>query len=138
MRAQKRNKQEFWYANFVEKRPVVQADESGNEVLTGEWETVYTIPFKTEGNISAAKGETETRLFGESLDYDRVIFLDVPNTLINEFSIIWADTFPVFNEHGMNPVPHDYVVKRVARSINSVLIAISKVDVSETSVWIKE
>jgi len=124
MRTLEKNKREFWYANYVEKKPVYSG-----ELKTGEWETVYTIPFRSDGNISAARGEAETRQFGESLDYDRAIALDAPNTLINEYSILWVDTLPEFNEHGINTVPPDYIVKRVARSLNSALIAISRVDV---------
>ena len=64
--------------------------------------------------------------------------MDNPNTAINEFSVLWVDVVPVLtdegaialNNDGTKKVPHDYVVKKVARSLNSVSIAISKVNVS--------
>ena len=47
------------------------------------------------------------------------------NIPIDEYSILWVDTLPRLNED----IPHDYVVKQVARSLNSVSLAVSKVDV---------
>ena len=69
----------------------------------------------------------QTRQFGESESYDKVIVLDNPNTPIDEYSTLWVDTLPLLNEDGSTETPHDYVVKKVARSLNSVSIAISKV-----------
>lgn len=128
MRMLKRNKQSFYYAQFIEKRPVTTEDEWGNKLQTGEWETIYGNPVALKANISAAKGETETRIFGEDLGYDKVIVLkDVP---IDEFSILWIDTAPILDDDGATQTPHDYVMRKVARSINSVSIAVSKVNVS--------
>ena len=57
---------------------------------------------------------------------------------IDEYTVLWIDTVPQVDEDGAlatndeNEVitPHDYIVKKVARSLNSVSIAISKVNVS--------
>ena len=57
---------------------------------------------------------------------------------IDEYTVLWVDTVPQVDEDGAlvtneeNEVitPHDYIVKKVARSLNSVSIAISKVNVS--------
>ena len=46
-------------------------------------------------------------------------------------SIFWIDTLPVFEEDGTTNTPHDYIVKHVAPSLNSVSIAVSKVNVRE-------
>jgi hypothetical protein len=105
-------------------------DEYGNK--TGEYEITYGNPVKMFGNISSAQGEMQTRQFGESETYDRVIVLENPNAPIDEYSILWVDSVPVLSEdgtEGTTKVPHDYVVKKVARSLNSVSIAISKVNV---------
>ena len=125
MQGMVRNKKKFYYAVYIDKNEL--KDEYGN--LTGEYEIIYGKPIKARGNISGASGEMQSRQFGESESYDKVIVLDNPNTPINEYSILWVDTLPHLNEDGTTNTPHDYVVKEVARSLNSVSIAISKVSV---------
>ena len=102
-------------------------DEYGN--VTGQYSVTYGNPIKMLGNVSAAQGEMQTRQFGESESYDKVIVLDDPNTPIDEYSILWVDTLPHLNDNGSTETPHDYMVKKVARSLNNVSIAISKVSV---------
>ena len=133
MRCMMRNTRAFYYAPYIERTEL--KDEYGN--MTGQYQIVYANPIKTFGNISAAQGEMQSRQFGESETYDKVIVLDNPNTEINEYSILWVDSEPkltaegclVTKANGMLETPHDYIVKRVARSLNSVSIAISKVAV---------
>jgi hypothetical protein len=55
--------------------------------------------------------------------------MDDPRTVIDEYSILWIDKMPVMNRDGTTDTPHDYVVKKVARSLNSVSIAVAKVDI---------
>jgi hypothetical protein len=71
----------------------------------------------------------QNRQFGESESYDKVIVLDNPNTPIDEYAILWVDTLPHLNTDGTTDTPHDYIVKKVARSLNNVSIAIRKVNV---------
>ena len=133
MRCLNRNKRSFYYALFIEKRTIM--DEYGNE--TSESEIVYGKPVSCKGNISAARGETATRQFGEDEGYDRVIVLDKPDTPIDEYAVLWVDSTPSLteegelatDENGEVVTPWDYIVKKVARSLNSVSIAISKVNV---------
>ena len=125
MRCMTRNKRKFYYASYIGETEVF--DEYGN--LTGEYNLTYGNPIKMFGNVSAAQGEIQSRQFGESESYDKVIVLDDINTPIDEYSILWVDTLPHLNEDGTTDTPHDYVVKKVARSLNGVAIAISKVDV---------
>lgn len=49
---------------------------------------------------------------------------------ITESSVMWIDSLPVMAEDGSTQTPHDYIVKRVAPSLNSVSIAVSKVNVN--------
>lgn len=126
MRTLHRNKIRFFYANYRDKLPIV--DEYGN--LTGEYKISYTNPIEVCANISAARGETTTRQFGDDISYDRIIVLDNPTFPINETSILWIDTLPVIAENGSTETPHDYIVKQVASSLNSVSIAVSKVSVT--------
>ena len=59
-----------------------------------------------------------------------MIVIADPKFPIDEYSILWVDSMPEVKEDGTTDTPHDYVVKKVARSLNSVSIAISKVNVS--------
>jgi hypothetical protein len=121
-----RNKTKFYYASYIGETEVL--DEHGNR--TGEYNLAYEKPIMTLGNVSAAQGEVQNRQFGESESYDKVIVLDDRNAPIDEHSILWVDTLPHLNEDGSTDTPHDYVVKKVARSLNGVSIAISKVIVT--------
>ena len=124
MRCLVRNKATFYYALYEGQTEIV--DEYGN--ATGQYSVTYSEPVKALGNVSPAQGEMQTRQFGESETYDKVIVLDNPGTPIDEYSILWVDTPPVM-DGGSTATPHDYIVKKVARSLNSVSIAISKVSV---------
>ena len=125
MRCMVRNKTAFYYALYSEQSEIT--DEYGN--ATGQYSVTYDNPTRAIGNVSAAKGEMQTRQFGDSESYDKVIVLDDVNTPIDEYSVLWVDTLPTLNYDGATETPHDYVVKKVARSLNSVSIAISKVRV---------
>ena len=125
MRCMVRNKSKFYYASYIGETEIT--DEYGNG--TGEYSLDYGKPNKAFGNVSAAQGEIQSRQFGESESYDKVIVLDDGNAPIDEYSILWVDTLPHLNSDGTTDTPHDYVVKKVARSMNGVAIAISKVDV---------
>ena len=125
MRCLLRNMREFYYARYEGKNEI--EDEYGNK--TGEYEVVYGEPIKCRANVSAAQGEVQSRQFGESESYDKVIVLDEVDIPIDEYSILWVDSLP-FDKTDEKVAPHDYIVKKVARSLNSVSIAISKVQVN--------
>ena len=125
MRCLVRNKRKFYYASYIGETEIT--DEYGN--ATGEYNLAYENPIQLLGNVSAAQGEIQSRQFGESESYDKVIVLDDNDTPIDEYAILWVDTLPHLNEDGSTDTPHDYVVRNVARGLNGVSIAISKVDV---------
>ena len=133
MRCLIRNKRDFYYARYKEQMEII--DEWGN--TTGQYQVVYGCPVHAKGNVSASQGEIQSRQFGESEIYDKVIVLDDVNTPIDEYSVLWVDTPPLLNEDGTLSMktndeaetPHDYIVKKVARGLNTVSIAISKVTV---------
>lgn len=125
MRTLARNKSRIYYANYHDKAPL--KDEYGN--LTGEYQITYGNPVAVMANVSAARGESTTRQFGEDVSYDRILVLDDPSFPIAETSILWIDTAPEIAEDGTTQTPHDYIVKQVAPSLNSVSIAVSKVSV---------
>ena len=124
MRCMARNKTTFYYALYTGQNEIVDEYENA----TGQYSVTYGDPTMVLGNVSAAQGEMQTRQFGDSESYDKVIVLDDVNTPIDEYSILWVDT-PPYLDGGSTETPHDYVVKKVARSLNSVSIAISKVSV---------
>lgn len=126
MRCMNRNKVRFFYALYEGRESIT--DEYGNN--TGEYIVKYSDPLKFHANISAAMGETQSRQFGESVSYDKVIVMDSDAPAIDEYSILWIDTMPQLNEDGSTTTPYDYVVKKVAKSLNVTSVAVSKVSVS--------
>lgn len=116
MRMLKKNMQEFRYklltANNV---PILDPD--GFE--TGEYAPVYSPQYIGRASISAATGETIERAFGASVEYDRVITA-LTDFGMDENSLLWVDD--------LESESNDYIVKRIARSLNNVRIAIARVN----------
>ena len=134
MKCMERNKVRFFYALYMGKQEIT--DEYGN--ATGQYEVTHSSPVECYGNVSAAKGETQSRQFGENEAYDKVIVMDNEAPGIDEYSVLWVDTLPeldkdghlAVNDEGEVITPYDYIVKKVARSLNSVSLAISMVKVN--------
>lgn len=116
MKCLKRNQRVFYYAPFIREDP------------ENDYRPVYGEPVEMRGNISPGTGSTSVEQFGTNIEYDKVIVLDEPDCSIDESSILFLDLEPRTNAHG--DYVYDYIVKKVAPSLNSVSIAISKVKVS--------
>ena len=125
MRCLDRNKVKLHYALLNTKNEI--RDEYGN--VTGEYELKYGAPIRIRVNVSAARGETQTRQFGEAEEYDKVVVTDDPLCPIDEYAVLWIDTDPNVDGNGNPANPHDYVVKKVARSLNIASYAVEKVKV---------
>lgn len=125
MRTLLRNKQRFWFANITGTTRTV--DEYGYE--TGESEVTYSEPVEFEANISAARGTADLDAFGINTNYTKTIVTDDLTLPIDKSTILWIDCEPDENGEAGN-IKHDYVVVAVAKSINSVTIAIKEVSVS--------
>lgn len=129
-----RNKREFWYSLYEGKEPIT--NEYGNE--TGDYKILRSNPKKGFANISAAQGELSTRLFGDTELYDKVIAYEVDAYPIDEYSVLWIDSVPTLDKdealatdkNGKIVTPYDYIVKKVATSLNNTSVAITKVNVS--------
>jgi hypothetical protein len=119
VRELERNKQCIHYALFDKIEPIY--DENGYE--TGEETIKYFPPVKTKMNVSPALGESSTRPFGNVVDYDRTIVICDTSLPIDEQTVFWIDETDTTK-------PYDYIVKKVAKSLNSLLIAVKKVEVS--------
>lgn len=120
MRGLERNKREIHYALFVEK--VLLKDANGNK--TGEHQLIYKPPVKLYVNVSPASGNADAELFGNLTEYDKVIVLYDTKCPIDESAVLWIDK-PVEYDSDGNPL-FDYIVKRVAKSLNVVAIAVAK------------
>lgn len=124
MKTLKRNQTSFWYLLYDRKEPI--RDEYGNE--SGETKVVYQAAVAAQANISAATGSAQVEQFGNFAGYDKVIVTDDLPCPIDENTVLFIDKEPEYSEDG-TPL-YDYIVKRVARSLNSVSYAVSKVSVS--------
>lgn len=120
----KRNMQPFSYCLYD--RSVEIIDEHGNG--TGQYQTIYGEPVKMWANISPATGAAQTEQFGNLENYDKVIVTWDMTCPIDENSVLFIDKEP---EYSLTDDPiYDYIVRRVAKSLNHIAIAVSKVKVS--------
>lgn len=123
MKILERNKSLFWYLLY--KGTEVITDEYGNE--TGETTVLYENAIPMKANISAATGNAQVEQFGSFTGYDKVIVTDDTSCPIDENTVLFLDKAPEYD--GSTPL-YDYIVKRVAKSLNSISYAVSKVSVS--------
>lgn len=122
MKALERNKQTIYFANFTGKSTITDT----NGLYTGEYELTYSNPVKTKVNVSASRGQAEIDLFGTDLNYTNTIATDT-DLGIDEHSILWVGKEAY---QGSVITPHNYIVASIAKSLNSFVYAIRKVDVS--------
>ena len=139
MKCLKRNQRPFWYCLYKGEIPIL--DEYGNE--SGETIVTYEDEVELSANISQATGQSNTEQFGNLENYDKVIVTDWIDCPIDENSVLFIDKEPEWKDAEYNEqtaitvtgatvkVPvYDYTVRRVAKSLNSISIAVSKVKVS--------
>lgn len=125
MKALLRNKRTFYYANIdSSSRPT---DKYGNE--TSEVSITYTAPVSVTANISAARGTADLDAFGIGANYSKTIVTEDMTLPIDKSTILWIDSVPDANGEA-GEIKHDYVVVAVAKSVNSITIAIKEVSVS--------
>lgn len=122
MKALERNKQTIYFANFTGKSVITDT----NGLYTGEYELTYSNPVKAKVNVSASRGQAEIDLFGTDLNYTNTIATDT-DLGIDEHSILWVGKEAY---QGSVITPHNYIVASIAKSLNSFVYAIRKVDVS--------
>lgn len=128
MKALERNKQSFWYANLnANVPPTPQYDDYGNE--TGEMGLTYDLPTEVSANISAARGTADLDAFGINANYSKTIVTDNLTLPVDKSTILWIDKEPDTNGEA-GAIKHDYVVVAVAKSLNSLTIAVKEVSVS--------
>ena len=119
-----RNKRPMYYRLWEGMQEVV--DEDGNILETNE--PIYGEPIRLNANVSVEEGRafresTAVEMFGINVFYDKVIVIDRTDLPINESTVFYIDKSPYEDSF-------DYRVTRVAKSLNSTLIAVKRVDVS--------
>lgn len=122
MRTLERNKQDIYYALFVDTTDTT--DEYGD--YNGEPTASYTEPVLLRANVSASRGTADSELFGIDLDYSRTICIEGTDCPIKEDSILWIGRVP--DDKGT--VKHNFIVKAVAISLNNTVYAVKEVNVS--------
>ena len=125
MRSLERNKRTFWYASYAGNEEILS-----DRKRTGQYKVKYGNPVEVRANVSAARGSLDDEHFGINADYDRTITTDKADFGIDESSVLWIEKTPEIAADGSTATPWDYVVVKIARSLNSTTIAIKKVSVS--------
>lgn len=140
MRTLERNKQMIYYALYENSEPLL--DEYGNE--TGQYVDTYSDPTPFRINVSAARGESSIKQFGEIENYDKTLITDDLNCPIRETSLIWIGEINTLwsklesqrweslegkSWKEISTLPHNYIVTKVAKSLNSIQFAVRRVNV---------
>lgn len=123
MRLMNRNKRDIWYQTYEGITPETITDEYGNVLETGENSVSYSEPVMVRMSIGIASGVSSQEMFGGLDDYDRILITEDLNCPIDEHSVLYIETDPDEDDY-------DYIVKRVAKSLNFIAYAVSKVVVS--------
>ena len=110
-----RNKTKIQYKNYSGTMTLT-TDAGG--YYTGERTESYSDAKTLHAYVTANRGTAERDMFGTTLDYDNVIYTDL-SCDINEYSLLWVEASIT--------TPNDYIVRRVAKSLNHKAIAIKKV-----------
>ncbi len=137
MRGLRINMQRLHYSLYSEQITIYEKDSDGNIIydeINGELypriiaeRAGYNNPVSFYANISAAKGSSDSEVFGVSLDYAKTISITDMTLPISETSLIWFETEPKYNADGtVDESSADYSVVAVARSLNNVVYAIKK------------
>ena len=146
MKTMKRNQRPFYYCTIRKDSngsavTRVIIDENGNE--TGQHIVLYNSPVRMKANVSPATGQSMAEQFGNLENYDKVIVTEDLKCPIDENSVLFIDKEPEFTnvlthdttavtvtEETVSVPAFDYIVRGVAKSLNSVSIAVRKVNVS--------
>lgn len=113
MRTIIRDKSLVYYSNATE-----GVDEWGNTV-----NNVYETPIPIRLSVSVEQGVLLQRQYGKQVNYDRVIITELTELPIQESTRFWID-------ESINN-PHNYIVKKIARSKNFINIGLDRVDLTK-------
>ena len=125
MKLMRRNLRPIWYCLYEGEKILKNTD--GFD--TGEKNIIYSDPVKIYCNVSPATGYTQTYMFGTLESYDKILIVDDINCKIDENSILFIDKEPEKDANDQYFI-FDYIVRRVAKSLNHISYAVRKVTVS--------
>ena len=117
MKALSRNKQKIYYALYLGETEI---QEDG--YYTGERQVSYSDPVEMKANVSPARGEADVQIFGVTENYTKTIVTTDMGCPIDTMSRLWIGVEPTS--------PYNFVVVRVAKSLNSIAYAIREVSAS--------
>lgn len=120
MRLLQRNLRPVWFSLYLRKEKIFD----GDGYNTSERTLIYTPPRRKFFSISPARGYTQTEIFGNLESYDLILITDDMNCPIDEDSVLFVELTPEAGEFKR----YNYVVRRVAKSLNFIAYAVSKVD----------
>ena len=124
MKLMTRNLQTIYYATCSGETTAY--DEDGLE--TGEHPPGYSSPVALKCSVSPAGGTAQTEIFGVLDAYSRVVITEDTDCPIDEETVLFVDVDPP--ENPGDAFVYDYIVKRVAKSLNSIAYLIHKVAIS--------
>lgn len=122
MRNLKRNQQKLYYSLYKDKVQII--DDDGYE--TGDYKTGYDNPVLFYANISAARGSSDADMFGINLSYEKTICTCDMDLQITDGTLIWDSKPRLKSDGAVDEESADYVVVKVARSINSISYAVKQ------------
>lgn len=123
MRLLERDKQPFWYANYVSRSMLTNGDTS-NPMYTGERSTTYGTPAKARGTFSEPAGAATPREFGTYIDYDYVIHMDYASCPFDENAAIWLSDPVVTSGNTTTIKDPEYRVLKIAELRTHIAVAI--------------
>lgn len=109
--------------NLAEDLKYVEAYARSGYVGTVAGVNIYTKKDATKGTVVVATRQAVTIFNKKGVEIEQVLWVD-KTPQVDETGAL------VTNNDGEVITPHDYIVKKVAKSLNSVSVAISKVTVS--------
>lgn len=132
MKALWRNQQEITYYLYDTTSDVVDSDgyATGEKLIKykpGVTIRAQVAPPKGSGaQVALLKGVTSGHTFGNLMEMDRSILIDDVNCPIDVNTVLCIDKTPSYSE-GI-PV-YDYEVQRVSKSLNHIVLGVSKVGI---------
>lgn len=127
------------YSLAIGQRPIYETDNEGNIIYTeirgkkiptetGDYETEYSTPVPFIGNIAFSTGEAEAETFGITIgEYDSKLLMLKGEIPIDETSLIFKDSEPIYKDGFLVKESADYIVKKVAPSVNHVTYLLKRI-----------
>jgi len=123
MRTLDYNKRKFYYCLHVGREKIYDEDHN----FTGDYTPEYLPAQVARGNISAATGTTDVEQFGIGIEYDKTIVLQGLDWDITEDTVLFVDVEPTYEDVEQTIPLYNYIVTRVAKSLNHTTLAIKRV-----------